>query len=346
LVVCYNVIDLQIRTATGGTLKRRQFIVLLVATVVLWPNALLAQRPTRIVKIGHLESGSPSTSPHLLAAFRQRLRELGHIEGQNLFIERRYAEGREELLPQLADELVNYGVDVIFAIGPPQALAAAKATNKIPIVFVGGGDPVALGLVKSFAHPGGNVTGLTFVTVELAPKRIQLLHEAVSGSKRMGVLWNPSNVLNKLELKAAMQSAEALGLTVMPFEVRAVNQFEDAFAAMAREHIDATLILSNPLTFPNRVEMTASALRHRIPTIVSLREYVEAGALMSYGPSYADHCRQAAVYVDEILKGAKPADLPVQLPTTFELTVNSKTAKALGLAIPSSILMSANAIVE
>jgi putative ABC transport system substrate-binding protein len=326
-------------------LRRREFIILFGTTAALWPNTLRAQQPTRIVKIGHLESGSPSNSPHLLAAFRQRLRELGYVEGQNLFIERRYAEGREELLPQLANELVKYGVDVIFAIGPPQALAAAKATDKIPIVFVGGGDPVALGLVKSFAHPGGNVTGLTFVTVELAPKRIQLLHEAVSGSKHMGVLWNPNNVLNKLELEAATESTKALGLTVMPFEVRALSEFEGAFAAMARERIDASLILSNPLTFPNRVEMTASALRYRIPTIVSLREYVEAGALMSYGPNYADHCGRAATYVYKILKGAKPADLPVQLPTTFELTVNSKTAKALGLTIPSSILTSANAII-
>ena len=287
---------------------------------------------------------TPSNSPHLLGAFRDRLRELGYVEGQNLFIERRYAEGKEERLPQLAAELVKYGVDVIFAIGPPQALAAAKATDKIPIVFVGGGDPVALGLVKSFAHPGGNVTGITFVTVELAPKRIQLLHEAVPGSKRMGVLWNPNNVVNKLELEAATKNADTLGLTVTPFEVRAVSEFEGAFAAMEREHIDATLILSNPLTFPNRVEMTASALRHHVPTMVSLREYVEAGALMSYGPSYAGHCRRAANYVDQILKGAKPADLPVQLPTEFELTVNSKTAKALGLSIPSSIVLSANIV--
>ena len=159
-----------------------------------------------------------------------------------------------------------------------------------------------------------------------------------------GVLWNPNNVINKLELEAATKNADTLGLTVTPFEVRAVSEFEGAFAAMEREHIDATLILSNPLTFPNRVEMTAFALRHHVPTMVSLREYVEAGALMSYGPSYADHCRQAANYVDQILKGAKPADLPVQLPTEFELTVNSKTAKALGLTIPSSIVLSANIV--
>src|SRR5262245_31784849 len=325
-------------------MKRREFIALLAGTAATWPRAARAQQTKRIFKVGHLESGLPSSSPYLLAAFQQGLRKLGYIEGENLFIERRYAEGLEERLPQLAAELVNYGVDVIFAIGNPQALAAAKATDKIPIVIVGGGDPVALGLVKSFAHPGGNVTGITFVAVELAPKRIQLLHEAVPGSKRMGILWNPNNVVNKLELEAATKNADRLGLTVIPFEVRAVSEFEGAFAAMEREHIDATLILSNPLTFPNRVEMTASALRHRVPTMVSLREYVEAGALISYGPSYAGHCRRAADYVDQILKGAKPADLPVQLPAEYELTVNSKTAKALGLSIPSSIVLSANIV--
>jgi len=327
-------------------MKRREFLALLAGAVALRQSPLWAQQGGRIIKIGHLESSTPSNSPHLLGAFRDRLRELGYVEGQNLFIERRYAEGSEERLPQLAAELVKYGVDVIFAIGPPQALAAAKATNKIPIVFVGGGDPVALGLIKSFAHPGGNVTGITFVTVDLAPKRIQLLHEAVPGSKRMGVLWNPKNVVNKFELEAATKNAETLGLTVTPFEVRAVDEFETAFAAMEREHIDATLILSNPLTFPNRVEMTAIALKHHVPTMVSLREYVEAGALMSYGPSYAGHCRRAANYVDQILKGANPGDLPVQLPTEFELTVNSKTAKALGLSIPSSIVLSANVVGE
>jgi putative ABC transport system substrate-binding protein len=160
----------------------------------------------------------------------------------------------------------------------------------------------------------------------------------------MGVLWNPNNDVNKHELEAATKNADTLGLTATPFEVRAVSEFEEAFAAMEREHIDATLILSNPLTFPNRVEMTASALRHHVPTMVSLREYVEAGAFMSYGPSYADYCRRAASYVDQILKGAKPADLPVQLPTEFELTVNSKTAKALGLSIPPSIALSANIV--
>ena len=300
----------------------------------------------RIAKIGHLESGLPSSSPNLLAAFRQGLRELGYVEGQNLFIERRYAEGREERLPQLAEELVQFGVDIIFAIGPPQALAAAKATDQIPIVFVGGGDPVAMGLVKSLAQPGGNLTGLTFVTVELASKRMQLLKDAVPDAKRVAVLWNPSNVVNKLELENATTTAEALGLTPLPVEIRVLDDIDGAFGAMTRQRADAALVLSSPLTFPNRPRIVESALRARMPTLGALREYAEAGVLMSYGPSYADHCRRAATYVDQIFKGAKPADLPVQLPTTFELVINLKTAKALGLEVPPTLLARADEVIE
>jgi putative ABC transport system substrate-binding protein len=189
-------------------------------------------------------------------------------------------------------------VDVIFAIGPPQALAAAKATDKIPIVFVGGGDPVEIGLVKSLARPGGNVTGLTFVTVELAPKRVQLLKEVVSTMKRLAILWNPNNVINKLELKEATTTAGTLGLTPLPVEIRVPDDIERAFIAMTHERADAVLILSSPLTFPNRPRIVEAALRARVPTMGALREYMESGVLMSYGPSYADHCGRAATYVD------------------------------------------------
>src|SRR5437763_5036434 len=212
-------------------MKRREFISLLGGAAA-WPLAARAQQPPRIPKIGHLESGFPSTSPNLLAAFRQGLRELGYIEGQNLFIVSRYGEGREERLPQVAGELVEYGVDVIFAIGPPQALAVARATNRIPIVFVGGGDPVQTGLVKSFAHPGGNVTGFTFVTVELASKRIQLLKEAVPRAKRIAILWNPNNLINKLELKEATRTVETLSLTAVPIEIRLRDDLQAAFSVM------------------------------------------------------------------------------------------------------------------
>jgi putative tryptophan/tyrosine transport system substrate-binding protein len=328
-----------------GQTNRRVFVAAL-GSAAMSPLAARAQQSTRIVKIGYIESGSPSTSPKLLAAFRQGLRELGYVEGQNLFIERRYAEGKEELLPQLATELVQFGVDVIFAIGPPQALAAARATDKIPIVFVGGGDPVEMGLVKSLARPGSNATGLTFVTVELVPKRIQLLKEAVSRAKRVAIIFNAINHLNKLELDEARAISGKLSLTALPFEIRVVDDFERAFMTMSRERVDAALILSSPLTFPNRVRIAESALKARVPTMGALREYTEAGVLMSYGPSYADHCRLAATYVDKILKGAKPTDLPVQLPTTFELAINRKTAKSLGLQIPPQLLARADDVIE
>jgi len=243
-------------------------------------------------------------------------------------------------------ELVEYGVDVIFAVGPPQALAAAKATDKIPIVFVGGGDPVAMGLVKSLAQPGGNLTGLTFVTVDLASKRMQFLKDAVPTAKRMAILWNPNNVINKLELEKATTTAEALGLASLPVEARVLDDIEGAFAAMTRQQADAALILSSPLTFPNRPRLAATALRARIPTLGALREYTEAGLLMSYGPSYADHCRRAAIYVDQILKGAKPAELPVQLPTAFEFVINLKTAKALSLDVPLQLQQLADRVIE
>jgi putative ABC transport system substrate-binding protein len=258
----------------------------------------------------------------------------------------RYGEGREERLPQVAEELVQYAVDVIFAIGPPQALAAARATDRIPIVFVGGGDPVQIGLVKSFAQPGGNVTGLTFVTVELASKRIQLLKEAVPTAKRLAVLWNPNNTINKLELKEATTAAEALGLIPLPIEIRLLEDIDGAFVAMTSQHADAALVLSSPLTFPNRSQIVKAALKARMPTLGALREYAQTGVLMSYGPSYADHCQRAATYVDKILQGAKPADLPVQLPTTFELVINLTTAKALGLEMPATLFARANDLID
>jgi putative ABC transport system substrate-binding protein len=326
--------------------NRREFITLLGGAAAAWPLAARAQRSTRIAKIGHIESGWPSSSPNLLAAFRQGLRELGYIEGETFFIERRYAEGREDRLPQLAAELVQFGVDVIFAIGPPQALAASRATDRIPIVFVGGGDPVAMGLVKSLARPGGNLTGLTFVTVELASKRMQLLKDAVPIAKRVAVLWNPDNVINRLELEKATATAEALDLTALPVEIRVLEDIEGAFSAMKSQRADAALVLSSPLTFPNRPRIVQSALGARMPTLGALREYAEAGVLMSYGPSYADHCRRAAAYVDQILKGAKPADLPVQLPTIFELVINLKTARALGLEMPPTLLARADEVIE
>ncbi|MFL5070877.1 MAG: ABC transporter substrate-binding protein [Xanthobacteraceae bacterium] len=327
-------------------MRRREFITLVGGAAAAWPFAARAQQARKIFKIGHIESGSPSSSPYLLAAFQQGLRKLGYVEGENLFIERRYAEGVEERLPQLATELVQFGVDVIFAIGPPQALAAAKATSTIPIVFVGGGDPVAAGLIKSLSHPGGNVTGLTLVTVELAAKRIQMLKEVVSTASRMAILWNPNNLINKLELNEANMAGRSLGLTLLPVEIRTLDDVDGAFDTMTRERAEAVLILSSPLTFPNRARLARLASKARLPTLVPLREYVETGFLVSYGPSYTDHCRRAATYVDQILKGAKPADLPVQLPTTLEMVINLKAARAIGYSVAPELLARADEVIE
>ncbi len=331
---------------TEMNMRRREFMVLLGGAAAAWPLAARAQQARRIFKIGHMESGSPSTSPNLLAAFQQGIRKLGYVEGENLFIERRYAEGREERLPQLAAELVRFGVDVIFAIGPPQAIAAARATSTIPIVFVGGGDPVAAGLVKSLNRPGGNVTGLTLVEVELAAKRIQLLKEVVPAASRVAVLWNPNNPFNRLELNEAGMAGGKLGLTILPTEVRALEEVEGAIGAMTRERADALFVLSSPLTFPNRARLAELVTRAGLPTLVPLREYVEAGFLMSYGPSFVEHCRQAATYVDQILKGAKPAELPVQLPTRLELVINLKAAKAIGHPVTPEMLSRADDVLE
>jgi putative ABC transport system substrate-binding protein len=327
-------------------MRRREFLATALGAVSVAPLKSFAAQASRISKVGHLESGFPSSAPNLLAAFKEGLRDLGYIDGQNLFIVSRYGEGREERLGPLANELVEYGLDIIFAIGPPQAVAAAKATDKIPIVFVGGGDPVQMGLVKSFAHPGGNATGLTFVTVDLASKRIQVLKEAVPSAKRVAILWNPDNAINKLELNEATKTAEALALTPVPIEIRILDDINEAFSGMAIQKVDTALVLSSPLTFPNRPRIVASALKAGIPTLGALREYAQAGLLLSYGPSYTDHCRRAATYVDDILKGARPEDLPVQLPTTFELVINMKTARTLGLEVPSTLIARADEVIE
>ena len=325
-------------------MRRREFLATALGVASMSP--LFGQPSSRVAKVGHLESGFPSTAPNLLAAFRQGLRDLGYVDGQNLFIVSRYGEGREDRLRPLADELVQYGVDLIFAIGPPQAVAVAKATDKIPIVFVGGGDPVQSGLVKSLAHPGGNATGLTFVTVDLASKRIQLLKEAIPSAKRLAILWNPDNTINHLELKEAMKTTEALKLASLPVEIRVLDDIDGAFAGMPGQSVDAVLVLSSPLTFPNRSRIVAAALKAGMPTLGALREYAQAGLLFSYGPSYADHCRRAATYVDHILKGAKPADLPVQLPTTYELVINTKTARTLGVEVPPTLIARADEVIE
>jgi putative ABC transport system substrate-binding protein len=326
-------------------MQRREFIAGIGAATV-WSFVARAQQAKRIYKIGYLEAGSPSSSPSLLAAFQEGLRKFGYVEGENLFIERRYADGLEERLPQLATELVRFGVDVVFTVGLPPALAAAKATSTIPIVFASGGDPVAMGLVQSLSHPGGNVTGLSLVAIELAAKRIQLLKEIIPESSRVAILWNPNNSSNRLELDEARRAAGMLGLTILPMEIHKPEDLDGAFGAMVRERADALFLISSAVTFPNRARIAKLASDARLPTLVPLREYVEAGFVASYGPSFTDHCRRAATYVDQILKGAKPADLPVQLPTRLELVINAKAAKAIGFKVSPMLITRADEVIE
>ena len=283
----------------------------------------------------------------LLGAFRQGLRELGWIEGQNLVIEHRFAEGRAERFPDLAAALVRLRVDVIVtSSGEPAILAAKRATTTTPIVMAISGDPVETGLVASLARPGGNVTGLTILATEVAGKRLELLKEAVPRASRVAVLWNAAYPGKAFELRETQAAARVLGVSLWPVEVREPNDLPGAFSAIARAGPDALITFADPLTNTERRRIVDFAVRNRLPMISAVRPFADEGGLMTYGPNIADMCRRAATYVDKILKGAKPADLPVEQPTKFDLVINLKTAKALGLTIPPSVLLRADRVIE
>lgn len=281
-----------------------------------------------------------------MKAFEQRLRELGYVEGRNLVIERRYDEGKYERLPALTAELVRLKVDVIVASTTPRAQAALRATREIPIVMLAVVDPVGAGLVASLARPGGNVTGLTILSKELSAKRLQLLKEVAPGLARAAVLWNPGNWSNNLQLDEATEAAKILGVHLQPVEIRSPEDVEGALHAASRERAGALLVLDDPLIFFQHRRIASLAAQNGLATLSGLRAFVEAGGLMSYGTSLDEHFRQTAIYVDKILKGAKPADLPVEQPATFELVINLKTAKALGLKLPQSLLLRADRVIE
>jgi putative ABC transport system substrate-binding protein len=275
------------------------------------------------------------------------LKDLGWVEGQNIVIEWRFAGGRAERLPDLAAELVRLQVDLIVVPSTPPALAAKNATKTIPIVTVGVGDPVGLGLVASLARPGGNITGLTgVVTPEIAGKQLELLKEAVPKVSRVAVLWNPATPGNALALRETEIAARVLGVELQLLEARSLNDFDSAFAAMTAKRAGALLVLGDVMFVTHRIRLAELVAKSRLPAMYGLREYVEAGGLMSYGPIASELFRRAATYVDKILKGAKPADLPVEQPTRFELVVNLKTAKALGLTIPQSVLIRADEVIR
>jgi len=324
-------------TEFAGLRRRRQ----LIATVALLAVPLMAsaQVGPKTATIGFLSGSSASAQSAVVAAFKERLAELGYGPGRYV-LETRYAEGYDARLPELASDLVRLKSDVILTVSPPAALAAARATSTIPIVFVGVGDPVGSGLIPNPAHPPRNITGVTLLAVELAAKRLELLKEAVPRAARVGIIWNPNNPVNVLEFKEAQAAAAQLGITVVPFELRSPDEIDTVLASAKRTGVDAVWMMSSPVTFQNRQRITGYLVQNGLPAICALREYAVAGCLVSYGPSYVDHFRRAAAMIDKVLKGATPLP-PVEQPTQFELVVNPKTAAALGLTVPQRLLVRA-----
>ena len=323
-------------------------VIAIVYGVLCTPVILVAQdaKPGKMARIGRLSPLSAASDMPNLGAFRKGLRDLGWVEGKDFALETRFADGKTERLPELAAQLVREGVDVILAGSTPGVLAAKRATSTIPIVMVTTGDPVGGGLVASLAHPGANVTGVTALAQVLSVKRLELLKETVSGATRLAVLANPTSPYTEPFLKERDSAAHALGLQLQVVEVHDPAKLEQAFAAMARERAGALLVLTDVMFINQRRRIVELAAKSRLPAIYPEREFVSAGGLMFYGASLVDMYARAAAHVDKILKGAKPADLPVEQPTKLELVINLKTAKALGRTIPSSVLARADQVVQ
>jgi putative tryptophan/tyrosine transport system substrate-binding protein len=330
-------------------MKRGAVPSILVAVILLAVGAIAeAQQTKKVSRIGYLAPLDPASDSTRAEAIRLALRERGYIEGQNIATEYRYAEGKRDRYPELAADLVRLKVDIILVTGGDLVIRAAKnATKTIPIVMVGAGiDPVEAGIVDSLARPGGNVTGLTTLNTDLGGKRLELLKEAVPKLASVAVLYDPPNPNHVLDLKEVQTAARPLGLTVRSWEVRAADGFEKVFAALSKERPDGLYVPAGPLMATNRKRIVGFALKSRLPSVYGNRGAVEAGGLMSYGADLANSYRRAAYFVDRILKGAKPADLPVEQPTKFELVINLKTAKQIGLEIPQSVLYRADKVIK
>jgi putative tryptophan/tyrosine transport system substrate-binding protein len=331
-------------------LDRRTFVGTLAGGLLAGPLAAGAQPPGRIWRIGYLSLVSERLVQYRpwVAAFRDGLRRLGYVEGENVTIEQRYAAGQVERLPALTAELVRLRADVLVAAPAGSALAAKKVTSTIPIVFMGEPDPVGTGLVASLARPGGNATGLADAHTELLPKRLELLKLLVPTLSRVGVLWNPSNASTAPQLKAVQAAGPALGLTIVPVEVKgpAHDDLDRAFEAIGRDRLGGLLVVGDPILGNRRTRIAELAIAHRLPTSGTHRGWAEGGLLMSYGTDFVELFRHGAVLVDKILKGAKPANLPVEEPTKFELVINLKTAMKLDLTIPPSLLQRADQVID
>jgi putative ABC transport system substrate-binding protein len=325
-------------------MKRRQLVTLL-ASAVVWPLPLFAQQATQLARIGSLRHGTAAANADRVEAMRTGLRQLGYVEGKNIAIEFRWAETVDQL-PDLAAELARMNVDVIFAPSSTEVEAARQATKTIPIVFAVHADPVGIGHVASLSRPGGNITGLTMLMTDLAAKELEILKEALPQAKRIAVLWNPTTPSHPPAMQAVKDAGEKLGVALQMVPTRTAEDFDGAFALMVSERADAFLVLGSPLILLYRARLAELALRSRLPSMVAQREPVEAGVLMSYAADLNDLTRRAAAYIDKILKGAKPADLPIEQASKYELVINLKTAKAIGLTLSEAFLLRADEVIE
>jgi putative tryptophan/tyrosine transport system substrate-binding protein len=324
------------------------FIIVAVVTlrVLITPSATQAQQIAHVPRVGYLGTSSASLEPELVRAFREGLRDRGYVEGQNLLIEYRWAEGNDQRFPDLVADLVKLKVDLILTAGTPAALAAKRATQTIPIIMAVAGDAVGTGLVSSLARPGGNLTGLTAMVPDLEGKRLEILREVFPKLAKLVVLLNSANSLTAIQWEQTKISAKALGIQLQPIEVQQRDDFKNAFARVARQRPDAITMVADRFMLAHRTLIVDFVAKTRLPAMYPYRDFVVAGGLMSYAPSYEDLFRRSATYVDKILRGAKPSDLPIEQPTKFELLVNLKAAKALGVVIPPSILLRADQVVE
>jgi putative ABC transport system substrate-binding protein len=326
-------------------MRRREFISLISGVAVSWPIAARAQQTPKQPIIGFLGSGTLESQGQWVAAFLQRLRELGWIEGRNLTIEYRWAGGSSDRADELAADLVRLNVGIIVTYANPIVLAAKRATSVIPIVFAAAADPLGTGLVATLARPGGNITGLSVEATDLGGKRMELLRELSPKIRRLAIMANVDNSASVLEMREVQSAARSIGLEITTLEIRQPDDIAPAFSKL-KDRADALYVCIDTVLFANRIRINTLALAARMPTMLSTREAVKAGGLMTYGPNFPDLFRRAADYVDKILHGAKPADLPVEQPTKFDLIINLTTAKALGLTVPQTLLATADEVIE
>ena len=327
-------------------MRRRDFTVLFVVGMTTWPLQIQAQQSRKIPRIGVLLPGAPASSSPRTKALLDGLRELGYVEGRTIAIEWKWGHDQVDTLPGLAADLVRGNVDVIVTGGTPAAKALKATTRTIPIVMAVVGDPVAAGLVDSLARPGGNITGFSIVAPELGTKRLELLKEIVPNLSSIAVFSNPRNPQQKIEMKEMQTAAQAMGLRLHPFEISTEDELEDAFIAMNKAAVQALILLTDSIFFSQRKRTVELASKYKLPAMYFFQVFVEEGGLMSYGPSDADLFRRAAGYVDRILKGTKPGELPVEQPTKFDLYINLKAARTLGITIPESLLSRAEKVIE